>query len=369
MKILLLVDRLDIAGGLERSLANKVKTWCEEGRDVHIATIDQQGPDYYAIDARAIRSKLDIHYDREISLLAIANLKRAIRHFMALRRVYLQARPTHVVHSGYGFDFFFLPLIARGAFLIKENHSSRHRAEGMVRSTFDHVKTKIRTWFDSRYHVSVFLSKEEAQLSGLRNTVIIPNALENRVIPEHLTKRNQVISAGRICAVKGFDRLVEAWSLASPQMPGWHLVIYGDGTVADVAEIQHKISFLGLSDSVSVYPATLDVIDRMAESRVYAMASRSECFPMVLLEAMQVSLPIVAYNCPTGPRNIVVHDETGILVPDGDAASFANALVKLASNPEVAESIARNARQSSERYSSGDIASMWSALFSRGAVQ
>lgn len=369
MKVLLLVDRLDIAGGLERSLANKVQTWCEEGRDVHIATIDQQGSDYYAIDARAVRSSLNIHYDRETGLLAIANLWRAVRHFVALRRVYRQARPTHVVHSGYGFDFYFLPLIARSAFLIKENHSSRYRHEGMTQTAFNHLKDQLRIWFDSRYDASVFLSNEEAELSRLRNTVVIPNALEKREFQECLTRRKQVISAGRICTVKGFDRLIEAWALAAPQLPDWHLNIYGDGTPADVADLQNKISSLGLSECVSLHPATLDIIERMAESRIYAMTSRSECFPMVLLEAMQAGLPIVAYNCPTGPRNIVVHNDTGVLVPDGDATGFADALVRLASDPDAAEAIARNARRESQRYSSGDIASKWSALFSRGRIR
>lgn len=364
MKVMVLADRLDIAGGLERSLANKVKAWCDEGRDVHVVTISQEGGDYYCIDARVTRSNIGVYYNGQISLLTFANIRHAVRHFIALRKLYREIRPTHIVHCGYGFDFYFLPFISRRSFLIKENHSSRYKPENL-RGLFNRLKERIRYWFDSSFDASVFLNNEEARLSGLRNTVVIPNALaERRVLDRDC--RKQVISAGRICAVKGFDRLVEAWALAAPQLPNWHLTIYGDGATADVLELHKKISYLGLSERVSVRASTIEIIERMAESSIYAMASRSECFPMVLLEAMQVGLPIVAYDCPTGPRNIIASGDTGFLVADGDAKGFADALVRLAQHPDLAVAIGSKARHAALRYTSGDIATMWSVLFARG---
>lgn len=363
IKLLILVDRLDLAGGLERSLANKVRTWCDDGHEVHIASIEQKGRDYYSIDARAIRWNLDIDYARDVPLLETRNIKCAINHFIKLRRSYRKIRPTHIIHCAYGFDFYFLPIIARKAFLIKENHSSRHQWVNVNKDKFSLIKAKIRFWFDSRYDAAVFLSDEEARLSGLRNTVVIPNGLDERVVPDR-ERKMQVISAGRICQVKGFDRLIEAWAIASPKLAGWNLAIFGDGTAADVAELKNKIAHLGLSECVAVNPSTPEIIDRMAESRIYAMASRSECFPMVLLEAMQVGLPIVAYDCPTGPRNIITDGTTGVLVPDGDATAFSNALVKLANDPKMEGVIGTNARSALQRFESANIGRMWSALFS-----
>lgn len=368
MKLLVLVDRLDHAGGLERSLANKLRSWCKDGNQVHIATIEQVGPDYYLYDERAKRIDLGVHYDRGLPLTSKNNVLLAFRHFSALRDVCNRLRPTHIVHCGYGFDFYFLPLISRGAFLVKENHSSRYVYRHNQGGVLGRIKRVIRSWFESRYHAVVFLSTEEARLSGLSNTVVIPNALDERHVPV-LVRKKRIISAGRICAVKGFDRLIDAWLLAAPKLPDWHLAIYGDGDFSDVEALKSKIVSLGLSASVSVHPATHEIIDLMAESRIYAMTSRSECFPMVLLEAMQTGLPIVAYDCPTGPRNIITHDVTGIIVPDGDTEAFANALVRLATDASLAKLISSNGQRESLRYASEDIAQMWKTLFSFGVTR
>jgi glycosyltransferase involved in cell wall biosynthesis len=368
MKLLVLVDRLDHAGGLERSLANKVRSWCSDGNEVHIATIEQAGPDYYSYDERAKRMDLGVHYNRSLPLTAKFNVLVAFRHLLVLRDVCNRIRPTHIVHCGYGFDFYFLPLISRGAFLVKENHSSRY-VDGYREASFlGRFKRVVRRWFDSRYHASVFLSAEEARLSGLSNTVVIPNALDERPVPV-IPRKKRIISAGRICAVKGFDRLIDAWALAAPKLPGWDLAIYGDGAASDVEALKSKILSLGLSTSVSVNPATPEIIDLMAESSIYAMTSRSECFPMVLLEAMQTGLPIVAYDCPTGPRNIINHDVTGLVVPDGDSVAYADALVRLATDANLAEEISSNGQRESLRYASDDIARMWTALFSIGVIR
>ena len=110
-------------------------------------------------------------------------------------------------------------------------------------------------------------------------------------------------------------------------------------------------------------PATAAIQDRIAESRVYAMTSRSECFPMVLLEAMQLGVPIVAFDCPTGPRNIILNDVTGLLVPEGDIARFADALVALAQDYERQKEMGKAARLESDRYELDQVMPVWTRLF------
>lgn len=176
-------------------------------------------------------------------------------------------------------------------------------------------------------------------------------------------KKNRVIAAGRICRVKGFDRLVDVWALLADRLPDWQLHIYGDGEGQDVESLRALIAAHGLQHCVHVHPATTAIHERIAESRIYAMTSRSECFPMVLLEAMQLGVPVVAYDCPTGPRNILESGVTGILVEDGDAESFAEALVALASDPAAQQVLGDAARDASRRYAPEQVMPLWSRLF------
>ncbi len=367
MKILVLVDGLHGAGGLERSLAYKVAAWEQAGHQLVVVTLTDLGPDFYALPKGTQRQCLDIAYRRDVSLHSLGNLRQAARHFLGLRRVLRKHRPDAVVHSGFGFDFFFLPLLAGGrVFLVKENHSSRFSPVEARQSFGTRIKKWLRFWMESRYDAAVFLSHEEAGLSGLKNSVVIPNGMPEARHPLS-DRKKQVIAAGRVCAVKGFDRLVQAWALAVPRLDGWQLLIFGDGEQADIDSLRGLVAERSLGHNVQLLPATPDILTHIAESSLFAMTSRSECFPMVLLEAMQLGVPVVAFDCPTGPRNIVIDGQTGILVSDGDLAAFAEALVMLAMDSGAAARMGQNARLESSRYAMHRIAAQWTSLFDRVA--
>lgn len=364
MKILVLVDELHRAGGLERSLMHKVAAWVSAGEEVEVLTLQDVAPDFHVLPDEIIRTNLDISYLRDQGLLTPANIKRAALHFVRLFKYLRKARPQVVLHCGYGFDFYFLPLVApHGSQLVKENHSSRLYAHGK-KGVFAIVKGWIRRLFESRYHSVVYLSDEEAATSGLNNACVIPNPVSP--IPADWCpprKLENVIAAGRICRVKGFDRLVEVWALLADKLPDWQLHIYGDGERQDVESLQALIAARRLQHCVHVHPATTAIHERIAESRIYAMTSRSECFPMVLLEAMQLGVPVVAYDCPTGPRNILRPGVTGILVEDGNAAMFAQSLLSLALDPQAQQSMGRAARDEARRYELEQVMPLWANVF------
>lgn len=367
MKILVLVDDLHGAGGLERSLAYKVAAWAQAGHQLVVITLADRGPDFYALSKGTQRECLGIAYRRDVSLHSLGNLRQAARHFLGLRRALRKHRPDVVIHSGFGFDFFFLPLLAsRRVFLVKENHSSRFSPIDAPQSFGARIKKRLRFWMETRYDAAVFLSHEEAGLSGLKNCVVIPNGMPEARHPL-AGRKKQVIAAGRVCSVKGFDRLVQAWALAGPRLDGWQLLIFGDGEQGDIDSLRGLVAEHSLAHSVQLLPATPDILGHIAESSLFAMTSRSECFPMVLLEAMQLGVPVVAFDCPTGPRNIVIDGKTGSLVQDGDLAAFAETLVTLAMDSEAAARMGQNARLESSRYAMSRVAAQWTSLFDRVA--
>lgn len=359
------MDNLHQAGGLERILAIKIDYWLRVASEVTVITHSLDAPDFYKINAAAGRVSLGVRYDRNASLFSPGNMLTAIRHFRRLRSQLRGARPDLVIHCGYGYDFYFLPLVtSRRTALVKENHSSRYASLEVARSWREKIKSSLRAAFESRYDASVFLSREEADLSGQDNAVVIPNAL-NTVVPLPGSRKPRIIAAGRICHVKGFDRLIRAWALAAARLPAWRLAIYGDGDRDDVSALVNLVEELSVRESVDIFPATSEILDRMAESRIYGMASRSECFPMVLLEAMQNGLPVVAFDCPTGPRNIVTDGETGFLIPDGDLRAFADALVAMASQPKLLDRMSEAARIQSTKFNMEAVSMQWVELFAR----
>lgn len=89
---------------------------------------------------------------------------------------------------------------------------------------------------------------------------------------------------------------------------------------------------LGLAACVHWISATRLVFSQYAAASIYALSSRFEGFGLVLIEAMALGLPIVSFDCPYGPAEIIEHGKTGQLVPQGDLTAFADALNQLMRN-------------------------------------
>ena len=161
---------------------------------------------------------------------------------------------------------------------------------------------------------------------GLRTPVeVIRNALPwpPAATPAALDSR-VVVAAGRLAARRGSA----GWSTRSRPWPAthpdWRLHIYGEGRArASLTQQSHR---LGLDDQVRLPGYTEDFRGVLAGASAYALTSRAEGFPMVLIEAMSAGVPLVAMDCPRGPAEIVDDGKNGLLVDDGDVAGFTAAL-------------------------------------------
>src|SRR5690606_6278569 len=120
-----------------------------------------------------------------------------------------------------------------------------------------------------------------------------------------------------------------------------------------------QILSLDISDSVTIYDRVNNLPEIMRGKGMYLMTSSEECFPMVLLEAQASGLPIISYNCPTGPRNIIESGKNGILVEMDNQKSFVDTLIDLTNNETLRLRIATEGFRTVQKYLLTNVMEMW----------
>jgi glycosyltransferase involved in cell wall biosynthesis len=175
-----------------------------------------------------------------------------------------------------------------------------------------------------------------------------------------------VVAAGRMGPQKGFDRLLPVWAKVAAEHPDWELRIWGGGK--GIGKLRRQAEELGIAGSARVMGFTNKLHEEFADSSLYVMSSRKEGFPMVLLEAMSVGLPVVSYDCPTGPRDIIREGVDGYVVPDGDGEALAEALGRLMGDAGLRKRFGAAAVEGAARYDIATIAGRWEELLAQAAA-
>jgi glycosyltransferase involved in cell wall biosynthesis len=169
-----------------------------------------------------------------------------------------------------------------------------------------------------------------------------------------------VVAAGRVTPQKGFDRLLPAWAEVVRGYPDWELRIFGEGSLTK--KLRRQIAELGIGDSAKLMGFTPRLHEEFARASLYVMSSRREGFPMVLLEAMAVGLPVISFDCPTGPRDIVREGIDGHVVRNGDKHALAEAMKGLMADADRRRAFGAAAVEGARRYELGSIVSRWEEL-------
>ena len=247
---------------------------------------------------------------------------------------------------------------------------------GVVRVAQDHMnlatyKPKLRQsmarWYPRLDAVVTLTAGDAAQyapmLRGRTRVLDIPNGVPDLGGHRATLDSKVVISAGRIARQKGYDRLLPVWARVAAQRPDWRLEIYGAGPPEIEEPLRRQVEELGIQDSARLMGRTSELFERMAESSLYVMTSRREGLPMVLLEAMGIGLPVIAYDCPTGPRDVITDGVDGYVVPNGDEQALEARMLELMDDPDARVRLATAARRTAADYDVARLAERWERLF------
>jgi glycosyltransferase involved in cell wall biosynthesis len=363
MRVVYNTDRIYLHGGIEKVMATKVNYLANQPQfEVYIVTTEQQNkPPCYFLDNKVKLIDLSVNYNRNRSYLSFGNLSRAIKHFFRQKRLYLQLQPDIIISLNYNFDHFWLPfIIPKKTKLIKELHSSRYQEphQRKQKGFLNKCYWKLQDWIESKYHKVVVLNKDEALYRPGANLLVLPNPVEPNEKTANLVSQ-KVIAAGRIAPVKKYEHLIKAWKLVYEKQPEWELHIYGDAYGNSYEELNILIDKLDLAKVVKLLPSVNDLPHKMLDYSVFAMSSETECFPTVLLEALSVGLPIVSYDCPNGPKNIIKDHEDGLLVPERNIELLARSLNSLIQNDRLRKEMGTKAKENCKRFHTHEIMSQW----------
>jgi glycosyltransferase involved in cell wall biosynthesis len=189
----------------------------------------------------------------------------------------------------------------------------------------------------------------------------IPNALSWPIGLAHATDSRTIVAAGRLVPRKGVGRLIRAFAPVARRHPDWELRIYGHGRLA--SKLEAVVKELGLGEQVILEGYTSDLPAAFERAAFFASASAAEGFPMVMLEALSKGLPLVSFDCPRGPSDIIRNGKNGLLVRNGRVRELSDALEVMVSDNDLRLAMSTEALADAELYLPEQVTARWTALF------
>lgn len=358
MKVLYCIHSMINRGGTERILSVKANALAADyGYEVVVVTSHQEGKPLSFPLCSAVR-----HIDIGIDFYR-HHLRRAFAR--AYEQLLMQEKPDICISLSND-DLYMLPAFKDGSIKLAEYHFSYERYYqeksglwGRLRAWNKNRKLRCAAAKMARF---VLLTKADEARWKLPNSAQIynPAYLDNQGLTANLESRH-LVALGRLEAQKDFSQAIQAWEIVAKKHPDYVLDIYGEGSQRPLLEqlIQEK----HLEGKVVLHPATQDVAGVLAQSCGLVMCSRFEGFPMTLVESLRFGLPMIAYDCPQGPAEIIENGKNGFLVPQGHWELLADAVISLIEHPDLRETMQQNALQTAQRFSMQHIMNQWDQLF------
>ncbi len=359
-KICVFNESISRSGGIERVTVNLANMWIKEGYDVEVITLDSCINPFYNlnknINVRTLNLNVKDKFPNRIYIFckAIGKLRKIIKKE---KYDYLICIWTSRALIGI--------LSTLGS--ITKVIACEHIAYEKAKFPFYVLRCILYPLADA---VISLTQRDMLKYKKLNNkSYVVENYLDDEFFLEiNKEKSKMVLSVGRQTEQKGFDLLLRAWFEIYSKYPDWKLLIVGDDTIdSEYAKYIRKQRYdMGLEKSVIIMPAQRNMLDLYRNSSIYVMASRYEGLPLVLVEAMATGLPVISFDCPTGPREIIRNDNTGVLVENGNIEELSYAIEHLIIDEEKRLELSINSRKSvMERYSRKVIADKWGTVFSR----
>lgn len=368
MRILYINDAWAIWGGLERVLIDKMNYLADaEGYEIYSITYNQgTNPVPFSLNPKVIYRDLNVrlyhhyryrglkkyYYRYKLEKLLIKCLQFEIREII----------PDVIVCPR--IDLLSYILKAKGNIpLVYESHCSYKwiamEKEGLI-------------WFFKQRYYNRLVKKTQMVVALTEGDALEWRKVTNHVsvIPNvvHLNETGcysdcsskSVIFVGRYSYQKDIRTLLKIWEQVHQRHSDWSLHIFG-GYGDEQDTLLSLIQRMGMN--IVAHEPTSTIFEEYLRSSMLLMTSRYEPFGLVLPEAMSCGLPVVAFDCPYGPADIIINGKDGFLIKNRDINAFADKVCLLIENPELGKTMGAAGIKASQRYQAGKIMPQWQKLF------
>jgi glycosyltransferase involved in cell wall biosynthesis len=346
-------------GGAERVATLLANYWVGEGHEVLIATFDRPGAEpFFPVDSRiALRGLAATNTTRGLIVRIGTNAARLARLRALLRAV----RPDVVV--AFMTEANVVTLSGARGLGIPVVVSERNQPDRPGLGPFHKLARRLTYASASALVVQ---SKDIASWSKTHFRVpvhLIPNPVMPAAdsLPRNEGNDHILVSMGRFTYQKGFDVLLKSFAAVAARHPDWRLVIYGEGP--DRAGLEGQRLEVGSASQIDLPGLAKNSAEALRRASLFVLPSRFEGYPNVLLEALDIGLPVVATDCPGATAELLANGAYGKLVPPDDVAALTSALDAMMSSPELRNAYASKARSAVAGLDIATVGRRWLDLF------
>lgn len=370
MKILYFNNALAIHGGLERILIDKMN-WLAAQSDnyVYVLTTDQGNhPIVFPLHPKIVHVDLGIQFHEQYKF---TGLKRW-RCGRKLHQVFLSRLSKKIIEISPD-----IVVCAQKQFLgdiLKANGTTPVVFECHSACLSDKFENygfwqRLQNWRYNRnvrytQNVVALTEGDAAEWRRFSSQVeVIPNMVhlnETGRVSDCVSKK--VIFVGRYTTQKDIGSLLQIWNLVHLRHPDWQLHLYG-GYGNQPGKWEQEIERLDCN--IIAHGPTSNIFDRYQESSMLLLTSVHEPFGLVLPEAMSCGLPVVSFDCPYGPADIITDGVDGFLIKGRSISFFADRVCALIESEELRKQMGEAAIKSAQRYKADIIMPRWIRLFEK----
>ncbi|AZQ58475.1 glycosyltransferase family 4 protein [Maribacter sp. MJ134] len=351
LKIDFIISKMS-SGGAERVVANLANYFAENSYTVRVVTF--YGDDHYSLNKSIDRIKL---HNKGIIKSVLVN------GFINLIKFYSKAtnRPTVISSHIDMLGIVTIPIarLYNIKIIVSEHFNHKFPVYHPLRNFLWNKLYKYPNAVTvlTEYDLSFFRQRA-------KKVIVMENPCSFSINQSKTEIRDKTILAiGNLDRLehKGFDNLIKIAQNVLPKNPDWKLRIIGPGDsgriklerMIEASNMERYIELLGFRD---------DIQSLMSTSSIFILSSRNEGLPMVLLEAMSQGMSCIAYNCVSGPSDIIDNNINGILVEDQNLYKMSQELDSLIKNPKKRNELIINSTSTLERFSIKSVGSKWERL-------